>query len=508
MPGKVILRVEEGQLAGTRHLFDERTTCLMGRGRDCQIRLPNDEAHRVISRMHCLLDINPPDIRIRDFGSLNGTEVNGERIGRRERDQSIEEARQQTFPEVDLSHGDSILLGDTTFHVEIVEPVYCRECEREVDPEQIDEFRESDGSIVCGDCRTLYSPTRIESAEDQPQRRCVNCNCDVSHEVLSNRRGEYVCRKCQDDPQALLRHLLKKAETGQHDLAAIKGYQLVKQLGRGGMGAVYLARNEDAGDEVALKVMLPKVAADEASRMRFEREISVTKALRHPNVVELKDCGCSGGTFYFTLEFCTAGSVDQLMKQHGGVLPVDLAVSIACQALEGLEYAHHAQIEAPLNDGTTRTVHGVVHRDLSPHNIFLSNDGQSQIAKVGDFGLAKAFDTAGLSGYTFTGTTAGKPSFMPRQQVIDFKFAKPEVDVWAMAASLYNMLTGKFPRNYEASGDPWEITLKTAATPISHYQKDMPRKLAAVIDAALVDNPEIPVKSAAEFREQLLRATS
>ena len=99
MPARVTLRVTEGKLRGDEFAFDGRATCLIGRAPDCRPRLPDDPAHRTISRHHCLLDINPPDVRVRDFGSLNGTYVNGEKIGGREPHQTPEEGARTTFPE-------------------------------------------------------------------------------------------------------------------------------------------------------------------------------------------------------------------------------------------------------------------------------------------------------------------------------------------------------------------------------------------------------------------------
>ena len=127
------------------------------------------------------------------------------------------------------------------------------------------------------------------------------------------------------------------------------------------------------------------------------------------------------------------------VQTRGGTLPADEVVRIGRQALAGLAYAHGR---------------GVVHRDLKPHNLFLTEAGPARQVKVGDFGLAKAFDAAGLSGLTRTGRAAGTPSFVPRQQVIDFKNAKPEVDVWALAATLYALLTGRPPRDFPPGRDP------------------------------------------------------
>src|SRR5712691_7113677 len=108
MPSKVTLKVTKGKLRGQEFVIDERTTCIVGRAEDCSPRVPNDADHETISRHHCLLDINPPDIRVRDFGSLNGTFVNGKKIGQREAHMTPEEGAQMAFPEYDLHDGDEI----------------------------------------------------------------------------------------------------------------------------------------------------------------------------------------------------------------------------------------------------------------------------------------------------------------------------------------------------------------------------------------------------------------
>ncbi len=239
----------------------------------------------------------------------------------------------------------------------------------------------------------------------------------------------------------------------------------------------------------------------------FLREAANTQALRHPNIVRVHELGCSEGVFFITLEYCPGGSVAQLMQQRGGPLPIEEAVPIILQALAGLEYAHQAEIpQVRLEDGSFGTGRGLVHRDIKPQNIFLSGTGTNRLAKIGDYGLAKAFDLAGLSGMSATGARAGTPVFMPRQQVIQFKYARPEVDVWAAAASLYFMLTGKYPRPFSRQADPWQVVLQTDAVPIRKRNSAIPKKLAEVIDLALVDNPEIRIKSAAELRRALENA--
>jgi serine/threonine protein kinase len=223
--------------------------------------------------------------------------------------------------------------------------------------------------------------------------------------------------------------------------------------------------------------------------------------------VRLFEAGCFRGTFFFTLEYCEGGSVADLLKKRGAPLPVEKATKIALQALDGLAYAHQVVLPAvKLAGGETTTGRGLVHRDLKPHNLFLARGSEKFVTKIGDYGLAKAFDLSGLSGLTATGATAGTPRFMPRQQLLEYKYAKPDVDVWALAASLYYMLTLQPPRDFRSGRDPWQVVLQTNAVPIRQRLPDIPARLAAVIDEALIDDPEIRFKAASEFRAALKEA--
>jgi serine/threonine protein kinase len=287
-------------------------------------------------------------------------------------------------------------------------------------------------------------------------------------------------------------------------LPGFRGYSIIQILGKGGFGEVYLAQHNQTKNFVALKVMLPAVAANDWAVQIFMRETENTKALRHPNVVTLLDYGYSESIFFFTMEYCEGGTVADLMQRQGGQLSVDIAIPIILQVLDGLEYAQNAEIpNVKLGNGGFAKGRGLVHRDLKPSNIFLCNVDGKLIVKIGDYGLAKAFDLAGLSGQTLTGTKAGTPVLMCRQQLLNYKYVQPEVDVWATAACLYNMLTGNFPRNF-TSGDPFLAVLQNNPVPIRQRDVSIPQKLAEVIDLALVEKPEIHFKSAMEFQQALL----
>ncbi len=121
-----------------------------------------------------------------------------------------------------------------------------------------------------------------------------------------------------------------------HPREARSRLRILEELGSGSMGAVYLARHQRSGDAAAIKLMLPKVAADEEAIALFQREIRNTMSLNHRNVVRLLDHGFARGAFFMVLEYCDAGTVEELRVQRGGELPVDDAVEIALQALEGL----------------------------------------------------------------------------------------------------------------------------------------------------------------------------
>lgn len=503
MPAKVTLSLIQGDRSAKTFEFAERTTCIIGRSSDCTLRVPNDQAHQAISRHHCLLDINPPDIRVRDFGSLNGTFVNGKKIGRPDDDATQEQADENPLAECDLKDGDEIRLQQTVFKVGVVVPTYCAQCWDEIPEGGKEAARTADGRYVCDGCRSkpatsmLYVPGAL---------LCSKCGCDISAEIGEHRRGEFICHECKNAPSKVLKRV-QTVVANQDDkrLHGIQGYTILKELERSSLGGVYLASHMKTHEQVALKVMLPRVAVTPRAKENFLRAPQNTQALDHPHVVKLRDFGCSLGAFYFEFEHCDGGSVDRLMGERDGKLSVAEAVPLILQVLDGLAYAHQAEVpQVKRADGTFGKGRGWVHRDLNPSNLLLSGSGGSRNAKIADFGLLKAFDLAGLGGQTSTGSAAGTPYFLPRQQVINFRFAKPEADVWAVAACLYQMLTGMFvPRDFPPDKDPWQVVLNTAAVPIRNRDPAIPAKLAEVIDHALVDKPEIQVKTAAELKRML-----
>ncbi|MGK7919283.1 MAG: protein kinase [Trichodesmium sp.] len=467
MSAKIILTITEGSLKGQKFTFEERTTCVIGRSHDCYPQLPNDQAHRTVSRYHCLFDINPPDIRVRDFGSKNGTYVNGTKIGQRPANQTPLQAAHLNFPEHDLSEGDEIKIGVTVFKVSVLG---IREGERS------DFFTELD---------------TVDEDETVAESK-------ASHSDITLKFHQ----------QEAVKNLLQIAKQGEPELKALREYTIIKKLCLGEYSQDYLTIDERTGELLVLKIMVPQVSVSQRAKLIFLQEVENTKALNHPHILQFRDYGYFNGTFFLTFEYCHGGSVLDLMKREGGKLSVEQALKIILQVLDALEYAHNAEIPyAKKTDSSFSQGRGLVHRDLKPHNIMLANLQDISMAKIANYGLAKAFDIAGLGGQTMSGITLGLPVFVPRQQVISFNYVKPEIDVWAMAAIVYYMLTGAYPRDF-LERDPFLVVLQTNAVPIRERDVSIPKKLAEVIDLGLTDTPEIYFKSAAQFKQALLEVNN
>lgn len=615
MPSKVVIKVTKGVLSGKEFAYSGKEQLIVGRQEDCSIVLPD----KSVSRYHCMVEVTPPYVTVRDFGSLNGTFLNGEKIGQRERSASAEEGQKEYHKEFELHDGDKLGLSR---HCELllhtIPAKCCANCGEELDdetsPEHVPQaFVNDKGEAVCETCylqqkagkreaelaaieRAEQEKARVEqerlekerlkgekkrkeaeaaahvlanklkaaadrAAKEEAERECKEAEAlaaalkkaeeelqrkkEAQHRAEEERRQRQaeenekreaeqkrllqkkcngcgkqfapkapdnnLCSKCAEDREKLLEAILRQAlgaafaeQDKDSGPAVIKGFCKVKRLGAGGMGEVWLVKEEETEKRYALKTMLPEVAANKQAKNTFLREALLGESLEHKNVIKVYKTGCESGVFFILMELCEGGSVDKYMERCGGKLPLDVATYIMLQVLDGLEYAHHADVSVKCG-WRKRSATGVVHRDFKPGNIFLADGSRYPVAKVADFGLAKAFETAGLSKHTRTGTAAGTPVFQPRQQISNYKYSKPDVDVWAAAASYYNMLTGNIPKNLRGR-DIWIEMYTEKVVPIRQRDPQIPEKLAAVIDQALVEVPEIGIKTAAELKVRIIKA--
>jgi hypothetical protein len=261
----------------------------------------------------------------------------------------------------------------------------------------------------------------------------------------------------------------------------VGGYRLVRELGRGGMGAVYEAADETTGRRVALKLIAPQLATPEGVA-RFRQEGRLAALIAHPRCVFVLAADEEAGRPYIVMELMPGPTLADLVEQQGP-LPPEQAVAKILDVMEGLESAHQR---------------GVIHRDVKPSNCFLDGAGR---VKVGDFGLAKSLTRS--AHLTRTGSFLGTPLFSSPEQVRGERVDE-QSDVYAVAATLYYLLTGQAPFQ---SGDPAVTLARIAADPppsLRSLRPELPLYLDRVVLRGLERSRERRWRNLAAFRDALL----
>jgi len=272
----------------------------------------------------------------------------------------------------------------------------------------------------------------------------------------------------------------------------IAGYRIDEKLGEGGMGAVYRAQRLADGAEVAIKTIKPtiKQPAKEAIA-RFLRETEIMRSLNHPHIVSFRDAGQAGDWLYFAMDLIPGRDAGKLLKETGP-LAIGRGVRLICQVLEALGYAHGRQ---------------VVHRDLKPGNVLVatSDIGRGETAKLTDFGLARAWQDSPMSGLTVTGHIAGTPSYMPPEQILNFRTVAAAGDQYSAAVTLYDLLTGK--PLFDGKLDVQELfkhILQKDPVALRQRRPEVPEALSRAVDRALSRNPKERFTDVLAFRAALL----
>jgi serine/threonine protein kinase len=282
-------------------------------------------------------------------------------------------------------------------------------------------------------------------------------------------------------------------------------YELLAELGSGGMGTVYRARHTRLDKTVALKILAPGSLIDDEVVARFDREMKAVGRLNHPNIVQAHDAGEIGGTRFLVMEYVDGMSLATLIDACGP-LPVAAACELIRQAAIGLDHAHRQ---------------GLVHRDIKPSNLMLDSHGQ---VKILDFGLAmfQPGQLAGAERITASGQAMGTIDYMAPEQAESSRTVDIRADLYSLGCTLYKLLSGRAPFSGPKYQDPLNKVMAHAREPVPPIRKvrpDVPAELAAVLDRLLAKDPagrfsapaELvaaigPLAGGSDLRELLARA--
>jgi eukaryotic-like serine/threonine-protein kinase len=260
----------------------------------------------------------------------------------------------------------------------------------------------------------------------------------------------------------------------------IGDYEVIEQLGRGGMGSVYRVRSLISDRVEAMKVLLPDLVGRQDLAARFEREIKVLAALDHPNIAQLRTALKLDNQLVMIMEFVGGQSLAERVKQ--GPIPTSEALAYIDQMLDALTYAH---------------AQGVIHRDIKPANMMLTPEG---VVKLTDFGVARSQNYEAL---TATGTTTGSLAYMSPEQ-INGGAVDARSDLYSLGISLYEMVTGRRPFRANSDFAMMSAQLKEQPRPPIELRSDLNPQLNEIILRALAKNPTERFQSASEFRTALL----
>jgi serine/threonine-protein kinase len=271
-------------------------------------------------------------------------------------------------------------------------------------------------------------------------------------------------------------YLLNGLRSELHEARKFGQYQLVHKLGEGGMGEVYLAEHQLLKRPCALKLIKPEAGADPIAVARFEREVRSAARLAHPNTIEIYDYGhTDDGTFYYVMEYLQGLSLADLVRQAGPLSPGRI-VYLFRQVCAGLAEAHKL---------------GLVHRDLKPANVFVAvRGGESDVAKVLDFGLVKLTKDPGAAALTSDQTVSGTPLFMAPEQAVGERSLDARADIYALGAMMYYALTGRPPFQGESAFAVMMAHARDPVVPPSQVRPGVPDDLERVILRCLAKKPE------------------
>jgi serine/threonine-protein kinase len=269
--------------------------------------------------------------------------------------------------------------------------------------------------------------------------------------------------------------LLNRLRAQLHEARKFGQYKLVRRLGAGGMGEVYLAEHALLKRPCALKLIKPEASADPTALALFEREVQSSGRLAHHNTIEIYDYGrTADGTFYYVMEYLEGMSLAEMVEAHGP-LPAGRVIYLIRQVCAGLAEAHAL---------------GLIHRDLKPANVFIAIlGGETDVAKVLDFGLVKPTNDPSAAALSSRSTISGTPLYMAPEQALADRTLDARADIYALGVVMYHALTGQPPFKGESAFAVMMAHARDAVVPPTNVRPGVPHDLEAVVLRCLAKKP-------------------
>jgi hypothetical protein len=465
---RISLKVEAGPHQGQVFDFEGHSNFLVGRSRRAHFRLPDKDKY--FSRIHFMIEVNPPLSRLMDMGSTNGTLVNGQKVA-----------------SVDLKHGDLIKAGITILRVSLADVESASPSSADLSlPTTIPRVDNTAPPTETLATRFVPQPEPSMATANLPTETAITGTCPNCGRPVAKNGPTAAGTPSSGETQRLCAACLDRAFDHPEP---IPGYRMVRELGRGGMGVVYLAVRESDGQQCAVKMIRPAVAVTPRETEKFLREAKILSGLSHPNIVSFREMGESNGSLFFAMDFVNGSDGSQLQKSLGGPMPIPRAVGLVCQMLHALDHAHSK---------------GFVHRDIKPANLLVAQDEGRETVKLSDFGLARVYQASTMSGLTMKGDLGGTLPYMAPEQITELRDAKPPVDQYSAGATLYKFLTNQHVFDFDKKLELQIMKiLLEPPIPIRDRRADIPEGLAAIIHKSLAKEPGDRFKDVREMRQAL-----
>lgn len=425
---KIILTVVTGSLKGKNFSFDEYKKISIGRSPKAFFSFPKDQK---ISRLHCLLEFAPPyNCYIRDLDSSNGTFY-----GTPNKEKKKISFRR--IQEIHIENNHYIRVGATTFRVNMKRPKI---------PLQ----------FTCNDCNCVIEDDSFARGE------------------ASTFANKYYCEQCQE-------------KNKKQPLKIIGDFEVIRRLGEGSIGVVYLAKHIKTGRLLALKIAHPSTAPHENQIKRFLREAEYGAEIRHKNIVNYYKANYSNahGFFYIPMEYIPGIDLQQYIRNNNGPIRMSQAKNMILDMVNAINFLHEKKI---------------IHRDIKPANMLIVQKNEVPFLKLADLGLAKRYEETGLCGLTMSNKAMGTPDYLAPEQLENARDVDERADIYSTAATIYHILTNNTIFSGGSLREVFSKIMNEKPIPMREYEASIPVNLEKIVMLCLEKNPDKRVQSMKEFR--------